>query len=62
MSTPVYAHGADDFASAFAEIVKDDVEAVMVQPSLPRRLAAGTALRAACLCSFPAQNLRRRAP
>jgi putative ABC transport system substrate-binding protein len=40
LSTLVYAHGADDFASAFAEIVKDGVESVMVQPSLPREPAA----------------------
>jgi putative ABC transport system substrate-binding protein len=39
------AHGADDFASTFAEIVKGGVAAVMVQPSLPRELAAATALK-----------------
>jgi putative ABC transport system substrate-binding protein len=41
----VLAHGADEFASAFAEIVKGGVEAVMIQPSLPRELAAETALK-----------------
>ena len=36
---------ADDLASAFAELVKDRVEAVLVQPSLPRDLASATALK-----------------
>jgi putative ABC transport system substrate-binding protein len=36
---------ADDLASAFAELVKDRVEAVLVQPSLPRELASATALK-----------------
>jgi putative ABC transport system substrate-binding protein len=39
------AQGADDFAVAFAEIVKSDVQALMVQPSLPREQAADMALR-----------------
>jgi putative ABC transport system substrate-binding protein len=41
----ILAQGADHFAAAFAEIVKSGVEAVMVQPSLPRELAAETALK-----------------
>jgi putative ABC transport system substrate-binding protein len=35
---------ADALASAFAELGKDHVEAVLVQPSLPRELASATAL------------------
>lgn len=35
---------ADALASAFADLVKADVEAVVVQPSLPRELASATAL------------------
>jgi len=41
----ILAQGAADFVSAFAEIVKGGVEAVMVQPSLPRELAVETALK-----------------
>ena len=40
------AQGPDGFASAFAEIEKAGVHALMVQPSLPRERAAETALRA----------------
>jgi putative ABC transport system substrate-binding protein len=36
---------ADALASAFAELVKDHVEAVLVQPSLPRELASAAALK-----------------
>jgi putative tryptophan/tyrosine transport system substrate-binding protein len=36
---------ADVLASAFAELAKDHVEAVLVQPSLPRELASATALK-----------------
>jgi putative ABC transport system substrate-binding protein len=36
---------ADTLASAFAELVKADVEAVLVQPSLPRELVSATALK-----------------
>jgi putative ABC transport system substrate-binding protein len=39
------AQGGDHFTAAFAELVKSGVEAVMVQPSLPRELAADTALK-----------------
>jgi putative ABC transport system substrate-binding protein len=41
----VLSRGADGLVAAFAEIVKGGVEAVMVQPSLPRELAAETALK-----------------
>ena len=41
----VLAQGPDGFAAAFAEIVKSSVQAIMVQPSLPRELAAEMALR-----------------
>jgi putative ABC transport system substrate-binding protein len=41
----VLAQGADHLEAAFAEIVKSGSEAVMVQPSLPRELAAETALK-----------------
>ena len=40
----VLAQGANHFEAAFAEITKSGVEAVMVQPSLPRELAAKAAL------------------
>jgi putative ABC transport system substrate-binding protein len=36
---------ADALASAFADLVKDNVEAVLVQPSLPRELASATAIK-----------------
>jgi putative ABC transport system substrate-binding protein len=39
------AQGAENFAAAFAEIVNRGAQAVMVQPSLPRELAAATALK-----------------
>jgi putative ABC transport system substrate-binding protein len=41
----VLAQGGDHLVAAFAELTKSGVEAVMVQPSLPRELAAETALR-----------------
>jgi putative ABC transport system substrate-binding protein len=40
------AQGPDGFAAAFAEIEKGSVQALMVQPSLPRERAAEMALRA----------------
>lgn len=40
----VLAQGADGLVSAFADLKKEHVGAVMVQPSLPRALAAETAL------------------
>ena len=36
---------AEVLESAFAELVKDRIEAVLVQPSLPRELAGATALK-----------------
>jgi putative ABC transport system substrate-binding protein len=36
---------AEALASAFPELVNDQVEAVLVQPSLPRELASATALK-----------------
>jgi putative ABC transport system substrate-binding protein len=39
------AQGSAGFAAAFAEIVKGGAQAAMVQPSLPRELAAETALK-----------------
>jgi putative ABC transport system substrate-binding protein len=44
-SSIVLAQGPDGFPTAFAEIVKNGVEAVLVQPSMPRELAAELALK-----------------
>lgn len=41
----VLVQGADDFERAFTEIAGSGVEAVLVQPSLPRELAAEAALK-----------------
>jgi len=41
----ILVQGADDFERAFTEIAGSGVEAVLVQPSLPRELAAEAALK-----------------
>ena len=42
---PVMVRGAADFEAAFAEMAKGHADAVLVQPSLPRKLAAELAVK-----------------
>jgi putative ABC transport system substrate-binding protein len=49
--------GADLFPAVFADLAGSGVQAMMVQPSLPRDRAAELALRSACRCSRQTPNL-----